>query len=355
MNVRNAKNRRLKLVGKAKQTIIGCLILGSLLICLTAAPQTYTQISDVELVAKVKPTPEKVLDETSAAELIEELKESLAEEIEDEDTINEIVEKWESQKLIGKTRKQALKILFEDVKAVVEDKEITDNLWETWSSDRNEDSTEGVSFSLTKELKSKLGGVEEDNFKLYTGLPGQQYESEKGSYKGQSYTIYKDTKDPNLTTKVAAVNKAVRLIIDTKLNIPKDLRVYCTSRWEAVNIAFKRDRNWNPTAIVILGPKALDKMSYTSISQSGLNGLDRPTITIIHEIGHIIHERFYGDPFWELLKGNAPANLAGKVSQYANTGKKEFVAEVFTGSILGMKFDADVMAEYKKLGGPLLP
>ena len=89
---------------------------------------------------------------------------------------------------------------------------------------------------------------------------------------------------------------------------------------------------------------------------SKFKGLDKPTITVVHEIGHIIHERALGDDFWmERTKGSADKTIALKVSQYANTGKKEFVAEVFAGSIIGMKFDANVIKEYNNYGGPQLP
>jgi len=44
-----------------------------------------------------------------------------------------------------------------------------------------------------------------------------------------------------------------------------------------------------------------------------------------------------------------------EVSGYAAQNKKEFVAEVFAGLMLGMAFSHPCMQEYAALGGPQLP
>jgi hypothetical protein len=211
--------------------------------------------------------------------------------------------------------------------------------------------------------KRKFGTAEANNFAGQIG--NVNYVEERTSYKSQPYTIYKDPNDPDLKVKVAAINKGIKILIDSGLNIPRNLSIYSAGRPEAQNIGFKRGANWEPVAIIVLGSKATSPMlgGMTSISQSGFRynfvALDRPTITVIHELGHIIHERFMGDNFWLTLGGTVPPaelpNLDTRVSQYATTGKKEFVAEVFAGSIIGMKFPADIMAMYHRLGGPMLP
>jgi hypothetical protein len=86
------------------------------------------------------------------------------------------------------------------------------------------------------------------------------------------------------------------------------------------------------------------------------NGFDKPTITCIHEIGHILNERNLGDTFWEkdsIMTGKA--TTGAEVSGYAAQNKKEFVAEVFAGLMLGMTFSHPCMQEYTALGGPQLP
>ena len=83
----------------------------------------------------------------------------------------------------------------------------------------------------------------------------------------------------------------------------------------------------------------------------------KPTITCIHEIGHILHERSAGDNYWEkgsAMTSGSPTN-AGEVSGYAAQNKKEFVAEVFAGLILGKAVSGPCKAEYDSYGGPKVP
>jgi hypothetical protein len=81
---------------------------------------------------------------------------------------------------------------------------------------------------------------------------------------------------------------------------------------------------------------------------------------IVHEFGHLLHERLSSKAFWDLkqeknVEGAAndrpPANLAMLVSQYATKSKLEFTAEVFTGLIYGRHYAAPVIAQYQAYGG----
>lgn len=87
--------------------------------------------------------------------------------------------------------------------------------------------------------------------------------------------------------------------------------------------------------------------------------------SFIHEIGHSIHynnnrEIFntLADNKNELVKefrnNENFQKIAQQVSNYAKTEPLEFVAEVYKGVKKGKKFDDDVMALYKKYGGPTL-
>ena len=76
--------------------------------------------------------PEKPLAKAAADALVGELKEGLADLIEDKDSVAAIIEKWDARNLAGKTRTQILNLLFSDVKSVVEDKETQDSIWEGW-------------------------------------------------------------------------------------------------------------------------------------------------------------------------------------------------------------------------------
>lgn len=56
----------------------------------------------------------------------------------------------------------------------------------------------------------------------------------------------------------------------------------------------------------------------------------------------------------EFLNNKAIQKTAGKVSEYSKESPAEFVAEVFARRIQGKIFSDDIMALYKKYGGPVL-
>jgi len=173
---------------------------------------------------------------------------------------------------------------------------------------------------------------------------------------GTSYRIYKDPDDGDAATKEASAHEAIRLIRAKGVTIPPDMRFYMTSTFEAQNRAFHFDPLGNAISWVTLGPRALAGGSGNGISAQQTAGIDAATKICIHEIGHSIHAQAIGlDEFFKPAvagrwKGQA-AN-GNKVSAYANGTKKEFVAEVFLGMIIGRTYDAATMQEYADLGGP---
>jgi len=77
--------------------------------------------------------------------------------------------------------------------------------------------------------------------------------------------------------------------------------------------------------------------------------------TVIHELGHALHEHQSPELFWmQKVDGDAlhRPDLAAWVSPQAVADSLEFVAEVFTGLMLGYIFEADVLEHYRRLGGP---
>lgn len=210
--------------------------------------------------------------------------------------------------------------------------------------------------ALDDTRKAQLAGGETSTFMSQTAQV-KAFIPVKGNYNGEMYTIYKDFSDPDSGAKEAAVHAAVKRIKDKGLALPNNLRVYCTKAYEAQNRAFSRSVGWSEVANIILGPTALVGGRADALSGTNLAGCNKPTITCIHEIGHILHERSAGDMFWEtgsILTGGKAAN-AGEVSGYAATTKKEFVAEVFAGLILGKPFSDACTQEYLALGGPPVP
>ena len=90
-----------------------------------------------------KETPEKPLNEEEVAGLIEELKQGLPDLIDDEDAIAEISDKWDAREgLAGKTISQVARLLFDDVRSVIDDKATLDAIWKKWNESEDEDEKE---------------------------------------------------------------------------------------------------------------------------------------------------------------------------------------------------------------------
>ena len=105
---KNTKNKTTKNSLQIRQAIAACLILCSLMICLMASPFTQTQSAASKSTAQPRPTPPNdPLDEAGLAALVEKLKASLAESVQDEDAKTSITEKWDArmEQLGGKTAK----------------------------------------------------------------------------------------------------------------------------------------------------------------------------------------------------------------------------------------------------------
>jgi hypothetical protein len=207
---------------------------------------------------------------------------------------------------------------------------------------------------LTEEVMRSAGERSTKDFLKQIG-DAKAYVPKKWEYKKQTYTTYRNPADPDCNAKFAAAHKAVKILTEEGVKIPENLRIYCTNNPSSQNISFQRDAEWNPVANIVLGYAAL-KRNYPmgTISESKFRGLEMPTIITIHEIGHILHERTAGNVFWSPdFKGSS--STGSKVSAYAGGNKKEFVAEVFAGVIIGMQFPQDVLEEYQEYGGPKIP
>lgn len=227
-------------------------------------------------------------------------------------------------------------------------------------------------------------------FKDYIGQT-RQFIPENGNYKGVPFVLRKDADDPDMELKVNAVKRGVAIVVDKGLTLPSNLTIYlvkdsdrfknplcfnqATGRsvrpvgmdcQEVMTIAYQRGINWAPIADIIL--RKITPTKPAALSDSGLMGLPKPSITIIHEIGHILHERHAGEFFFTLgpfrntewtaevnRRGAADEAIAAQVSEYAKRNKKEFVAEVFTGAVLGKTFSAEVWEVYRRYRGPSIP
>lgn len=73
--------------------------------------------------------------------------------------------------------------------------------------------------------------------------------------------------------------------------------------------------------------------------------------TVLHELGH----KQFDDHFLFDDHNAEQMKIAEKVSDYATTGKGEFIAEVYSQAAMGKKVDPQAMEYYKALGGPQIP
>ena len=332
-----------------------------------------------------RPTPP---DKQAIDALVEQLMGTLGDSIDDDDLIASIGRKWDARILAGKTKKQIIDLLYADLKSVVTEKETQDAVWKSWAdiiSDAvSEDSTpantsnagvqppaapvRSVSFDdptergiavprvggqwiLTDDLKRTNAASEMAFFRsAYTAV--KVWRPEKRQYGGFSYTVLvaTDPLDQNAQGKITGADKAVKAVIDHGFILPNDLRFYCSNVVGTLTQAFKRGDNWAPIAWIVLGDGGSTKA--LSATSAGLNGFDTRTIRAIHEIGHILHERYEGDGFWEKGRTPNPA-VSAKVSAYGCCNEKEFVAEVFTGLMIGVRWPPDVIAEYHRFHGPM--
>jgi len=113
------------------------------------------------------------------------------------------------------------------------------------------------------------------------------------------------------------------------------------------------DQAYDKTRMSTLNPKRwwLGEAKYQQAKVTA-----KMTTVVVHELGHILHEREHSESFWTHKttwgdEGRPPAQQASKVSQYATKSKLEYVAEVFTGLIMGIHYPQDVIDVYLQLGG----
>ncbi len=173
--------------------------------------------------------------------------------------------------------------------------------------------------------------------------------------------------------KIAGIERAVKMIADKGFALPS-LRFILTGAGGVENVAFMGNSSGNRAAVVYLGPKIgmQNKKNVTQgVSDAVYDGTQRffgnpkqtamVTTVVIHELGHVLHELMAEDQFWT---NHEPATMtsalvwgmaASKVSQYARKMPLEFVAEAFSGIMVGKRYDQEVKIAYRALGGPEVP
>ena len=187
---------------------------------------------------------------------------------------------------------------------------------------------------------------------------------------------------------IKSIRTAITDIVAAGHVVPA-LDIYLTSSQQVPNVAMKTYTAGAPTPIIFLGPKMWSKnpkqagsgaLVTGGIGTGGVRGIANQVYDgttrffgnpkqkaqgatiVIHEIAHILHESNNPGVFWEEQQAieaqnpspNAPAWMAQAtaVSHYAGNNQLEFVAEVFTGQLVGKNYAAPVIAAYNALGGP---
>lgn len=113
---------RQDLAGKSTKQIVGLLT------------PTLNVAYAWNVTALPQPTPDQPLNEQQVSQLLEQLENSLKGDVDDEDEVAAILERWENHEdLVGKTRTQILQLFFNDVRAVITDQETRDTIWSNWT------------------------------------------------------------------------------------------------------------------------------------------------------------------------------------------------------------------------------
>jgi hypothetical protein len=205
---------------------------------------------------------------------------------------------------------------------------------------------------------------------------------------GAKITCYLAGQDTLADDKLKALKGGIDAAQNAGHAIP-DMRVYFTSDQNVQTIAFIGTTNGNVEPTVFLGGKAglyscKAKGQQAVVIAGGVSGghrdrgiadqeydgtsnwfgnpkrLSLMQTTVIHELGHVLHEQHDPSIFWDLKANVVPAavvgsgwlNAAMQVSQYATKGTLEFVAEVFAGRVTGRTFPQTVDTAYAAANGP---
>jgi hypothetical protein len=212
--------------------------------------------------------------------------------------------------------------------------------------------------------------------------------SNRIAVQGTNLTINVAGSDGLAKDKVKALRRAIEVVAAAGHQVP-DLAVYLSEDVNVQTIAFVGSTAGTCEPVVFLGGKAgktscKARANHGVVIEGGIGAGGRERgiadqeydgtsrwfgnpkqlalmeTTMIHELGHVLHEQHDPSTFWDLKASIVPAAVAGsgwlnaamEVSQYATKGPLEFVAEVFAGRLLGKAYGATVNNAYTAANGP---
>lgn len=173
-------------------------------------------------------------------------------------------------------------------------------------------------------------------------------------------------------TGMQLMQEARQQLRDAGVNPPGIQLRFRSAGNETYASAYKRSITVNTSQPVWLTRErvadAKKQEEYTGFKANG-----HPTGTLVHEMGHVLHQRNveHADavagklkknwrteeavsPTYTEMRVSEPYSGLG-VSRYAKKNKNEFVAETFSGLVAGKKYSEDIMKEYHSYHGPKVP
>lgn len=188
------------------------------------------------------------------------------------------------------------------------------------------------------------------------------YKTVRKTVSGVTCDIYQGANDAAADTKLAAIQKGVKRVVDAGYAFPNGIRFYTSSIPGFQSVAYHRDlaagSGTNRISVVLLGASSVDTRGMVGrqgVAEQVANGSAETycEAVVVHELAHNLHEQLSGDFFWTPGANEPPnVNLAMDISQYAATNKKEVVAEYFTGRRFGLTYSSAVDAMYGTYQGP---
>lgn len=202
---------------------------------------------------------------------------------------------------------------------------------------------------------------------------------------GATVSIGTEAGDDKAALKMQAIDTALTSLAAKGFTLPR-LEFQCSAA-DVPCVAYMGDAKGAECYTIFIGPKTgvhnpqitqngvpggLGKNGPRGIADQVYDGTQRwfgnprmhshATTVVIHEIGHVLHERSAGAMFWDLKLGRqdkaTTAGVIGKgcdVSLYATNNALEFVAETFAGCMSGKRYSESVMEFYRSVGGPFPP
>ncbi|MCP4132420.1 MAG: hypothetical protein GY754_15720 [bacterium] len=241
--------------------------------------------------------------------------------------------------------------------------------------------------------------------KYRTGWAKKSLKVEEHKWGGVAVKLHAASDDPDIAVKKEAIRIALEMVQAKGFKFPgNNIEFFCHS-YKKSCVGFLLPMLQSSKGVIVLGTNALhvekeivatkiyDQHKARSESDAKLK---QATTAVLHEMGHIFHQyaalsyytalvnlkkltklnesaytqllgsssdykkmyaSFTSKPTYKQLK-DAMGRIdetSAEVSAYANEHPNEFIAEVFSGLMMGINYSDDIVDIYHALGGPGIP